>query len=234
MITYLFEKNILIYVMLGLCGLGVLVKFILSLVYGRLIRSSDKMGTSKNKLMKNLRQKFETSYSLNLGVNNVDIFVDKYVYKHRICGILLYTWENICGQLLLLCMLTGSLGALLAIINEGDKTVILSTFFVGISTSALLVLVDNLVNLSTKKGVVKANIQDYLENCLKVRLASGQVVEAAEAVGLKKAKAAAAAAAPATVKPDKSEKLENDVSKMYEVNKKEEKIIEDILKEYIV
>lgn len=229
MVTELFEKNILIYAMVGFCGLGVLTKLMLSLVYSGLVRASDKMGTSKRKLMKNICEKFEASYSFNMKVNNVDIFVDKYVYKHRFCGILLYSWECFCGLLLLLCMLTGSLGALLAVLYESSKYIILNILFAGAATSALLVFVDNMANLSVKRGVVKVNVQDYLENSLKVRLDSEKAKTPEERI---------AQAEENKVNEEEraqlSEKLEQDVSNLYDIDKREEKIIKDILKEYIV
>ena len=52
-----------------------------------------------------MRMKYETCYKLNIPVNNVDTFVDKNLTKYRFCGLLLSTWENISGQVLLLSFL---------------------------------------------------------------------------------------------------------------------------------
>lgn len=233
MVAEIFEKNILIYVMFGFCGLGVFIKLLLSVIYGNLKRAADKMGNTKNRLMKTIGLKFETSYSMNKGVNNVDIFVDRFIYKHKFCGILLYTWENICGQLLLLCMLTGSLGALLAVLAECEKNVILSNLFVGIAGSAILVFVDNMVNLSMKKSVLKVNILDYLENSLMVQLDMGRALESEAGKEKLLEEDKQMQTVPASGE-EKGEKLEKDVTHMYDMDKKEEKIIKDILKEYIV
>lgn len=221
MVLKLFEQNVLIYGMVGLCGVGIFLKMILGAVYANLLRASDKMDTSKNKLMKGLRTKFETNYVQDRGVNNVDSFVDKYVYQYKVCGILLHTWETLCAQLLLICMLIGSIGAILGLIYECGKRTILFTFFVGITTSAILVIIDNLLNLSTKRNMIKTNIQDYLENSLKVRLETKEKVEmAARKIQMQE--------------KEKKQAIQKDVENLYETSKKEEKIIQDILKEYIV
>lgn len=235
MIAKLFEQRILIFGMLGICGVGVLLKFALSLIYSSLIRASDKMGASKNKLMISLRTRYETSYSLMMGVHNVDSFVDKYVYKHKVCGILLYTWENLCGQLLLMCALAGPLGAILATIyNQGRRTILL-TLFVGLFCSAVLLFVDNMANLSMKRVVIKNNIQDYLENFLKARLESQEIKEARKEgqrsfLDVKESKEVMKDAAAAI----ESEKLSDETESEYETSKNEEQIIQEILKEYIV
>lgn len=170
MVKELFDRQVFIYIMLGLCVFGILLKAILDIVYKRLIRASDNMGTSKNKLTQMMKKKFETCYKLKIGVNNVDIFVDKYVYHHRFGGILLSTWENIGGQVLMLCLLTGSISAVLGLIYECGKQQILSTFSVGILTSGLLIFLEGIINIAGKKELIRLNMKDYLENFFKVRL----------------------------------------------------------------
>lgn len=170
MIQQLYDNYIFIYGMAGLCVLGTILKIMVSRTYKRLIKASDNMGSTKHKLMKLMKMKFEACYKLKIGVNNVDSFVDKYVYKHKICGIHLYTWENIGGQLLILCLLTGTLGSVLGLVYNCGKNDILITFFSGVFTSSLLIVVESFINLGAKKSILKANITDYLENFLKVRL----------------------------------------------------------------
>lgn len=166
----LFDKNIFIYIMLGLLGGGILLKILLDIIYSRLVKASDNMATSNNKLTKTMKKKFEACFKLKIGVNNVDIFVDKYVFRQRFCGILLSTWENICGQILVLCLLVGSISTILGLIYECGKQQVLSTFSVGILSSGLLIFLEGLVNLSSKKELLRLNMKDYLENILKVRL----------------------------------------------------------------
>jgi hypothetical protein len=170
MIQQLYDKYIFIYGMAGLCVLGTLLKIMVSRTYKRLIKASDNMGSTNHKLMRLMKMKFEAYYKLKIGVNNVDSFVDKYVYRHRICGIHLYTWENIGGQLLILCLLAGTVGSVLGLAYDCGKNDILITFFTGVFTSSMLIVVESFINLGAKKSILKANITDYLENFLKVRL----------------------------------------------------------------
>lgn len=170
MVQQLYDNYIFIYGMAGLCVLGTILKIMVSRTYKRLIKASDNMGSTNHKLMKLMKMKFEAYYKLKIGVNNVDSFVDKYVYKHRICGIHLYTWENIGGQLLILCLLAGTVGSVLGLAYDCGKNDILVTFFTGVFTSSLLIVVESFINLGAKKSILKANITDYLENFLKVRL----------------------------------------------------------------
>lgn len=170
MIHQMFEKDILLYVMAGLCGFGIILKIMIALVYHGLIKASDQMGTSKNKLMKLMRLKFEACYKLKIGVNNVDTFVDKYVYKHKFCGISLYAWENFSGQFMILCTGISIIGGILAIMYGYPRDTIFFIFLGGLSAISLLAFFESVLNSRTKKNIVKVNIKDYLENFLKARL----------------------------------------------------------------
>ena len=114
MITYLYQNNILIYAMLAIGAIGVLADFICSILYRRLLKASLDIGNSENKLLKLMRLRFETCYQIKLGVNNVESFVDKYVNRHKVCGIWLSTWEKVCGKMMALCMTITIVGSFLA------------------------------------------------------------------------------------------------------------------------
>jgi hypothetical protein len=171
-------------------------------------------------------------------------------------------------------MLTGSLGAVLGLIYECGQTTVLSTFFTGIFTSALLITFENLLNLNMKKNVVRVNIKDYLENYLKVRLEKEyfnpellaeyrneyfvpevnpanpveEILDKAvekedtetEKVELSREEAkiqevveSLTAAVTEKVLESKPKKQSKRNNKEYQLNKKEERIIQDILKEYL-
>lgn len=170
MIKFIYDENIIIYAFAGLCGLGILVRFILDMVYIYLVKESDKLGTTKNKLLKHMKMKFEACYKLNIGVNNVDTFVDKSLTKYRFCGMLLSTWENFSGQVLLLSFLIIPISAVFGVVFEISPEKILYTGAVGILTGAALILVDKMTNLPIKKQMIRLNLLDYLENFCKVRL----------------------------------------------------------------
>jgi hypothetical protein len=170
MIQKIYNDNIIIYTFAGLCGLGILIRFILNMVYIYLVKESDRMGSTNNKLLKHMKMKFETCYKLNIGVNNVDTFVDKSLTKYKFCGILLSTWENISGQVLLLSFLIIPISAVFGVVFEISREQILLTGAVGVLTGAALILVDKMTNLSVKKQMIRLNLLDFLENFCKVRL----------------------------------------------------------------
>lgn len=241
----MFKNNILLYVITGFCMVGILGKVMLAIAYSKLIKASDQMSNSEHKLMKLMRLKFETCYKLKIGVHNIDTFIDKYIYKYRFCGILLHTWENISGVLAAMCMLTGTVGGILAAIYQLDRNVILFHLFTGIFTGALLIILDNILNLNTKRKVIRTNIRDYLENFLKIRLEKelGEQLDVKERIekNLEEKNPTQKEVAvteeefyesPKSVKPAPVIRPKRS-KRALELDPKEEKIIEDILREYL-
>lgn len=170
MVKFLYDENIILYSFAGLFGLGVLVRLLLNLVYKHLIKESDHPGTAKNKLIRHMKLKFEACYKYKIGVNNVDTFVDKNVLQYRFCGVLLSTWDNLCGQVLYLSLLLIPLFALFGVIYDCGQDRVLLNGAVGILTAAIMIIVDKSINIPMKKRMLRLNIMDYLENFCKTRL----------------------------------------------------------------
>lgn len=170
MIQELYDEYIIIYVFAGLCGLGVLLRLLLNLIYKHLVKESENIGATKNKSLKHIKLKFETCYKLKIGVNNVDTFVDKNVYKYRFCGILLSTWENLGGQVIALSLLLIPITTVFGYIFECGQEQVILTGSVGLLAAAILLFVDKSVNLTSKKDFLRVNLLDYLDNFCKVRL----------------------------------------------------------------
>ena len=170
MVQYLYDNYIILYTFAILCGLGLLLRFIVNLVYQHLVKESDRLGETKNKMLKHMKMKFSTCYKLKIGVNNVDTFVDKNVLKYRFCGVLLSTWDNICGQILYLMLLIVPIISVFGVASDCGQDQVLMGGAVGILASAILIFVDKSMNLSGKKKLLRLNLLDYLENFCKVRL----------------------------------------------------------------
>jgi len=178
-IQYIYDNNIINYTYIGICALGLLIRFIVNLVYKRLVRESDleRLAETKNKMLNRVKKKFETCYKLKIGVNNVDIFVDKSILKHRFCGILLSTWDNAGGQVLFLNLLLVPVAAVFGAAYGCGQEQIMRVGAVGISSAAILILVDKSINIPLKKNMLRLNLLEYFDNYCKVRLENPELAE---------------------------------------------------------
>lgn len=234
-IPEIFAGNWNLYATAAIFVISILTRFIVADGYRRLLRQSEDMANSSHPLMKILRKKFDTCYELRLGVNNVDTFVDKYVYKHKILGIYMYTWENLCGQSFVFIILISVIFGTLAISYDCGKVVILSTLLSGIIACGFLALLDSICNFTVKREVLKVHIKDYLENICKPRLEKEifhpeERKEYREEYFDKKQDIQTPTAE--SVSEDSQIPMEEKLK--FEFTKEEQSIIEDVIKQYLV
>ena len=100
MLEMLLDKKLLFVLMGILTGLGVVDKCIVSMTMKRMVEAAGSMSKSNHPLMRLVRAKFEHACMISDTVENVGVFVDKYLYEYKVCGLRLHTLrrlEKICG-----------------------------------------------------------------------------------------------------------------------------------------
>lgn len=174
------EDGVFLYAMAGICGVGVMLRLLLSLHFGRLLRKTAAMDEVYGGWALRVRREYEECVRVKGKLNSVDIFVDKCVGAKRMAGIMLSTWDRFCGQALLLnagvLLVTGISG----IFYQVDKELVLFTFFIGIWLIIANLVVDNLSNFEEKEEQLKRNLKDYFENridCSEELLYAGEALE---------------------------------------------------------
>ena len=160
----------LLYAIMGLGGTCVIIKLGVNGMYRKLVRAAGQMGKSEHPLMKMLLKKFETCYQLKMGVENVEVFVDKYLNSYKKAGIHLYTWEILGEVLFGITLLTSLLSNLYITVMEYDRRTVISFLLIGIAMCGLIILEDIILNVRFKRQQLMVEIRDYLENIYKPRL----------------------------------------------------------------
>ena len=104
MLEMLLDKKLLFVLMGMLTGLGVADKCIVSMTMKRMIEAAGSMSKSNHPLMRLVRAKFEHACMISDTVENVGVFVDKYLYEYKVCGLRLHSLrrlEKMCSGLLI-------------------------------------------------------------------------------------------------------------------------------------
>lgn len=164
MIQEWYEKGLFLYLMAGICGIGILSKILLGWYFGRMVRNTERMQETRKKWLQRMRQDYLERTEEFGKVHNVDIFVDKYVGNRKFLGIMLSTWDKFGGQTGLLCAGIAVFAAITGVFYQCDREVVLFTFFVGIWLVIMNLVVDNLANLTEKREQAARNLKDYFMN----------------------------------------------------------------------
>lgn len=102
MLQSLLHQNVFIYAILGLGILSIVSKMVLHNRYRKLLFAAENMSLTDQKMLKNLRNKFEDTYKRNMKINHISSFIHKNLYKQKFLGMTYSFWNQMNRQALLL------------------------------------------------------------------------------------------------------------------------------------
>ena len=164
MLTVFMEHKLLSGIFLSLLLLSIICQIIIGVLYQKMIKETENMSATKNKLLKQCKLKFATCYQLNEGVANIPVFVDKFISKVSIMRISLRSIQHLSGQLMLLTVVVAGIGACREIIQGETVGKVLPYYIVSFLGLYIYFSISGLVDLQGKKERFKTNLVDYLEN----------------------------------------------------------------------
>lgn len=170
MFQILWEEPIITVAILVFWGISLFVRILLGSLYRSMIKQSDNMATTNNRLLKQCKLKFANCYQLNSGVSNIPVFVDKFLNRLTLGPFSFETLYHLSGQSMLLSVIFSGVGVVRAILRGRTLGEILPFYIVSFLGLYLYFSVSSLVDLKGKKRILKVNLVDYLENHLSARI----------------------------------------------------------------
>lgn len=164
------EEKLITAVMLLSLLLSIGSRIIIGILYQNMIKETDNMSTTANKLLKQCKLKFANCYQLNMGVSNIPIFVDKFLNRLTLGPFTLQTIYHISGQLMLLSVFFAGIGICKSIIVGRTLGQILPFYIVSFFGLYLYFSISAVADIKGKRRVLKVNLIDYLENHMVNRL----------------------------------------------------------------
>lgn len=110
MLETLVEQQVIFFVLGAAVGIGALSKLITRITLGKMVKAAGNMDKSNHKLVRLVRAKFEHASMLSDRVQNVEAFVKKYVYEYRVCGMRLYSFQNLGKAMIWISVIAGVIG----------------------------------------------------------------------------------------------------------------------------
>lgn len=164
------EEPTISIVIFSFMGASIMVRILLGLLYQSMIRESDNMAITENRLLKQCKLKFANCYQLNNGVSNISVFVDKFLNRLAIGPFSFETLYHLSGQSMLLSVIGAGVGVCKSIVGGRTIRDILPFYIVSFAGLYFYFSISSMVDLKGKKRILKINLVDYLENHLSARI----------------------------------------------------------------
>ena len=164
MVELIMKNQVLFYCAGVTIFLGIIVKLITGISLKRLVKAASNISKSNHTLMRLVRAKFEHACMISDKVQNVQAFVEKYLYEYKVLGIRLYAWRNMEKSLIILCAVFCVAGGVISYYIEHDVIKTQNYAVIGGAGVAFLFLLQVAGSESGKLSAVKMYMVDFLEN----------------------------------------------------------------------
>ena len=164
MLELMVDRHV-IYVLMGMSTFaGVVSKVIVGRTLRKLVAAAESMGKSNHPLMRLVRAKFEHTCMISEKVENVGVFVDKYLYEYRVGGVRLHAWRRLQMAGAGLCLILGGVGAIISYRIKGATGQTAMIGGTGVALALIVFLVHMLTDEEYRLEAVRNYMVDYLEN----------------------------------------------------------------------
>jgi hypothetical protein len=155
----------LLLVLIGVFAVvGVISKCVVSISLKSLMKAAGNMGKSSHSLMRLVRAKYEHTCMVSDRVQNVEVFVEKYIYEYRIMRIRLHSWRRLERASAWGCLLAGLVGAGIEYAFMGMTDFVLQSAGGGAAIGILLFLMRVAMDEEYCLNVIRTYMVDYLDN----------------------------------------------------------------------
>ena len=164
MLELMLDRHV-IYVLMGMSAFaGVVSKVVVGRTLRKLVAAAESMGKSNHPLMRLVRAKFEHTCMISEKVENVGVFVDKYLYEYRVGGVRLHAWRRLQMAGAGLCLILGGVGAIISYRIKGATEQTAMIGGTGVALALIVFLVHMLTDEEYRLEAVRNYMVDYLVN----------------------------------------------------------------------
>lgn len=223
-----------------------LIRSIIAVAYKRILCDSFDMSKTRTRCIRNMKSTFEEEYYKYSGMDSISIFAQKQVYNIKTCGFRLCTWNSLCILGTVICILLGNSDIIIKYLLDYDmfgRYIKTYTGFrgfnpyiiiYGICAGIIPFSVDFVTGLKRKTDIIKLNICEYFENCMKPYLVNSakskpeNIIQTAREIdeGMKELMDAMSCKSSDNVDVPY-------ITKHASFNNEEEQVLNDILEEYL-
>lgn len=164
MLEVVLDRQIMVILMGIAAAVGVISKIVAAVSLKRLVRASGNMNKSSHPLIRLVKAKFEHACMVSDRVQNVEVFVEKYLYEYRAGGLRLHTWRRLEKAGVWLCFLFGLAGAASWYAARGMGDSVLQYAAAGAGGGILIFLFQLTSDEKYQLGAIRNYMVDYLEN----------------------------------------------------------------------
>lgn len=259
-----------VYVMAAITVLGVLATWATGIYYRQMINQTENMMSARHPFLQQMKNRFENTYRMNKGINDIPLFVDRQLKGNRFLWISAEKAGKASQKAALLCLILGGAVTILQQVNDFEMRQVVTSLGITLFCTVVGLSVYFLADMEEEQAQLRIHLEEYFTNTMSKRVVNTREEEKILTKTENKKKKNAAADKYFSDMQDKheeaehAEKQDSDAEaerfteedlqylrqsleriaagrdrnlgneKKHRFSAKEEKVIDDILREYFV
>lgn len=229
--AWLSGQNMMFYILSALTVAGIIVQAVTNHVYKRLIKASEHVEQTDNRLIKYIKLKYSSFYKIGISPNDGQAMVRKYFEKYKLGPMTLSSWTR-CGILFSgLILLCTCVNILYEIYRGHALTDSVQTVMICVAALCILLTHCRLCAFDEKKNTFLVSMDDYIQNYLKNKIEYGKTLDTK--TSNQQAKVAATSLERRRSELRDASKKRSEVGHRDTEDELDARIVEDILKEFL-
>ena len=164
MLEVILDRHLLFVLMGVFAVIGIVSKGVVSFSLKSLTKAAGNMSKSSHGLIRLVRAKYEHACMVSDKVQNVEAFIEKYIYEYKIAGIRLHSWRRLEKLGAWGCLIAGLLAAAGEYLLRGMSDQVLKNAVYGAVAGILLFLLRITMDENYRLNVIRTYMVDYLDN----------------------------------------------------------------------
>lgn len=164
MLEAITKYGVVFYVMGAAVAIGLAAKMLAYFTVRKMVRAASEIQKSNHRFMRLVKAKFEHASMVSDKVQNVEAFVNKYLYEYRVLGMSVNFLRELPKKMVWTTLAAGIVGTCVQYVVHGSEE---AMFQMGGITCALAVLLWGINSLSNEQAKLEATrnyMVDYFEN----------------------------------------------------------------------
>ena len=157
--------------------LGIIIKLITNIRINRLVRQSQNMSEAKDRQLKQWKLRFENTYRMNKGINNVLVYIRKNFMQYRIFGVSMFRVDRINVTMACVVIMAAFSFSAYTMLQSMEMMITERYIFAGLFLAGIMLIWERICATGEKKESVVTNLADFYENTLVKKLEMGADVK---------------------------------------------------------
>ncbi|MGN0357283.1 MAG: hypothetical protein ACI4E0_05620 [Blautia sp.] len=166
-----------VYIMAVITALGILGTWATGIYYRQMINQTENMMSARNSFLLQMKNRFENTYRVNNGIENVPLFVDRQLNGNRFLGINIQKAGKASQKAALLCLILGGAVTMLQQVNGFAVQQVVTSLGVTLFCSVTGLGIYALSDMEYAQTQLQIQLEEYFSNTLSKRLANSREEE---------------------------------------------------------